>query len=1615
MGNGCPTSPWLYAADTGFLGISSCSDLFDAHFCWADLVDLIPDIGPADAHKPVTDLCPCCLAGGGQQAAAGAAAVIAARVAQRAADGCTDTCGTCYAEKLRTLDHFQACVACIEYEGKNCLCACPEYSVSAEHWCESTAAGGNGASTRRDGQVASGTEWHFDVTARQQCKAAGCCHWEQGWSGGRCWSAVGTQTCSLGNVQAQLAAVANGTAANTGRGFCANGVSHQGSMAVSGTANGRLSRYYGQYDFNCDEFNDRPVWELRNGGQVVAKLFFNYRLPGGTSGWVVWAMPEDSDGQPGNGMDGVVAHHLPGHLDQSQPCANDRACAANSASLCRDRHCVKYHPCDMPWECVWTAPAGGWHTMNVCPQWMTERSIPCTNLNRIDDLDECISSPCQNGGTCQSSVHTATRAASALPPIPSAAYECDCDEGWTGTNCDTYDWYAACRAREGTGTSYSGKTGDQLCSDKTSQAACDSAEQVGGCWWEPTANPPCRSDVGGRIVYPQPTFVTTNGDPNKGRWWSFCDCMESIGATQLFGSDPSAMRSWFSDGFCHSLLNTPVCGFDTDPAAPISLDYVAPWGTQAPGAATHRESGPFNKVRRQLIPPLVPRFVFLSTEISLYGVCPQIEATGLDQDCQARTTMCTDPTSPMSLQRKVANKCCQPDQGPFLNGGILTAGQPTEITCSEVQAETSITSARCDGIVGPQIRDKHSGAAVPAADRWHKYCPGSCRPCRDMPRWCSAECAVHFIEWHDQCSYDEANPELPAWIWPGFRTKCEAALKPHAIACQDDSGVRVGSVNLWHTCDGTCDCARHCEDEFDPSLDCAQRYIDEQILRPQFQCPPNSGFCICRIGTKIPREWLCDGTNDCSLGEDEGGCHTYLLEALNGQYNASFDQLLDFWSTTGKPHITTMITPDNMACNQRLASEVFPIGRGEPSAVCDTTRAVCTPACAEEYLPWAEDCVRSSVPQRARAAANAFGLCCIRAAQTHATYTCGDGYDDASGAVTDLEPCGGGAPTVSLLALANDVCDHALDCDEYGADGGDCAAHAQIEVPFTITGGVTADVLKDSLAAVVPFLSAEDVEVVSIVQTIVGEIQLRDASLSIYSLRTPAGLAQLKRGVAAWLPTRPRNVTVTGVTAIAPANGRRRRLASDRTKVMQGVTIAYKISTGKDVAPRFFSPIASELAMAINRARPRAINSTGVNIPPPTSIATVFHLRIGVSEREYALSVGQPDPATGAPNTLAALTGTAPAKAAALQDALQRALTDPTNQAALAAGLARSLADGVYGGHQTVPSWARTGIAVSASVSELKRTVLTRRTVAAPPPPSPSVTNEELAAAVVVVLVVLLLLILVACIVAVKCFSQRGGKTKVKIVDSSTGQVIDSFEMEPDDDDGLEEQMLQQMLQQHMHKLQQELATKQASETRAAEETMSVLNDVMVDAIDSATGEDSEKAMLDALLGSTTAKDMPDDSKAREAFTEMKSNLMLATVEKDDMSAGQLAELYQRDVDKVLAHRAAQRAAAQEKLASRRAAAAQKQERELVLAGASPAVAAQLVSEQGGLDQVEAEETAQLESEMDALEAAALTKANAEVEGALAAAASDDAKATLREQYKQDVAKVSTIHTCNRV
>ena len=48
--------------------------------------------------------------------------------------------------------------------------------------------------------------------------------------------------------------------------------------------------------------------------------------------------------------------------------------------------------------------------------------ITIKTINYITDIDECASSPCENGGTCTQGINL---------------YNCSCEPGYTGQQCET--------------------------------------------------------------------------------------------------------------------------------------------------------------------------------------------------------------------------------------------------------------------------------------------------------------------------------------------------------------------------------------------------------------------------------------------------------------------------------------------------------------------------------------------------------------------------------------------------------------------------------------------------------------------------------------------------------------------------------------------------------------------------------------------------------------------------------------------------------------------------------------------------------------------------------------------------------------------------------------------------------------------------------------------------------------------------------------------------------------------------------------------------------------------------------------------------------------------------
>ena len=55
---------------------------------------------------------------------------------------------------------------------------------------------------------------------------------------------------------------------------------------------------------------------------------------------------------------------------------------------------------------------------------------PTSSRTACVDIDECLSSPCQNGASCFESTN------SGVPPVRAGVYRCECTPGWTAPNCN---------------------------------------------------------------------------------------------------------------------------------------------------------------------------------------------------------------------------------------------------------------------------------------------------------------------------------------------------------------------------------------------------------------------------------------------------------------------------------------------------------------------------------------------------------------------------------------------------------------------------------------------------------------------------------------------------------------------------------------------------------------------------------------------------------------------------------------------------------------------------------------------------------------------------------------------------------------------------------------------------------------------------------------------------------------------------------------------------------------------------------------------------------------------------------------------------------------------------
>eukprot|EP01043_Picozoa_sp_COSAG02_P033673 COSAG02_NODE_2311_length_9167_cov_20.835024_5_plen_674_part_00 len=560
---GCPTTDWEFAAETAHRGMRSCADLRDNDECWTSIRDLVGYTVDAQYHD-VAEYCSCCYDSDSSTtfAAYGSEPGTVRAQANSAAGG--SFYSDCYADYVDEFGHVDSCYVCIEYSVQADSSAerdaiCPEYTQNSETWCEPSAS--------------RNPAW-FDVTDEDACNAEPCCHWTRDRAtGGQCWSSLGDAECNAENIWS----MDYSDDASADDGYCPDEPDRtfEGSLFVKDLprvsnptdTQGRDVPTGHEFYFSCKWFNDRPVWRAcligrgdgtsdedpgKEGEQCpsgVLSIFFN-----SVSGvWVLHNSLEDADFTIGNNFEGVMTRQTPPHMqvDDSDPPQPAR------------------RSCDAPWECMWrmTGPPGQKVNLRVCAAWMEatggnqcgsgdwESGDWGTDYGLLEEVDECDSSPCNPGGSddCVDDV---------------AEYTCSCNDGWGGDACEEYDFYEECRTRAQEGNERA-RWGSEKCKENDNEADCNNMQGYGGCWWEATVTDPtntnnCRSFVGDRAVY---------------TGW-FCDCLESVDAVRYYGEDPSFLRSWFSDGYCDDIFNTPECRFDDEDVAgaagnPVTTDWDA--------------------------------------------------------------------------------------------------------------------------------------------------------------------------------------------------------------------------------------------------------------------------------------------------------------------------------------------------------------------------------------------------------------------------------------------------------------------------------------------------------------------------------------------------------------------------------------------------------------------------------------------------------------------------------------------------------------------------------------------------------------------------------------------------------------------------------------------------------------------------------------------------------------------------------------------------------------------------------------------------------------------------------------------------------------------------------
>ena len=641
--------------------------------------------------------------------------------------------------------------------------------------------------------------------------------------------------------------------------------------------------------------------------------------------------------------------------------------------------------------------------------------------------------------------------------------------------------------------------------------------------------------------------------------------------------------------------------------------------------------------------------------------------------------------------------------------------------------------------------------------------------CDPLPEHVSKECAEVMLPFWAECEYETELPYHPAWVWAGLAVAAQTTLERPSGQCAD-SGATYSQAQ---ECDAVCDCA-DCSDE---PTECVYPHTGALCTALQAGQSNEDRVCTCNSGAEIPFEWLCDGSSDCGMHEDETAeaCAEDPLRTA-----------LTLWGDT------YAVTGENQDCIVRWQREVGPACSGiGSSGVGDSS---CSAACADEFVGWFFDCKQTVMNTTASAlgvsqqeTANGFFDCCTQASATSATVQCAAPANDV------FVGCMDDGTTVPVAELNNGVCEGALDCDVYLSDGGDCAQSVTITLPFEVTGAFSPADFVDALIAPTPdndFMQEGDISVLEFEQTITGSLNLGcgfDGAVSALLLSGTAGLAQLRSGIGSWLAVGSDAVSIGAIEDVTVSGN-------------QVVSVEYTVVAPKDVSEALaLSPSGcttgcrtaavrqADLLAHLADATPQAMGSFptcssahySADVVSSYNTSTSIRVRVSVMEDEFELTQGL-------------LVGTDPERATAMQTTMVSALQNN-------AQIVEKLNEAVGCDDQSCISVAP----VTDDDVDVEVVVPEGHVIA-------ELTESEAALALAIIIIIVVggvACCVILCLCTVYWYKKKQQR-KILVVDQK-GNIIKEFE---DESDNAEREVLMQVLHHYIAQQEEKVAAEQKHE-----------------------------------------------------------------------------------------------------------------------------------------------------------------------------------------------------------